>query len=116
MKIEFQVESSDGITSYIVEFVREGNALFAHCNCPAGNYGKLCKHKLMIMSGEIENFHDVNQKQSYEIVKGWIQNSSLPGFMFDLASSEKELEKLKVRVNRFKKQLEIALKDGVLIT
>jgi len=53
MKKEFEVRSSDGVTTYAVEFSLESGKLHIHCSCPAGVLGKWCKHKMWLISGDV---------------------------------------------------------------
>jgi hypothetical protein len=52
MEVEVPVRSSSNPDeSYLVTFSLEGGKLSVFCTCPAGGWGKLCKHK----TGLIEN-------------------------------------------------------------
>ena len=52
MEVEVPVKSSSNPDeSYVVTFSLEGGKLSVFCTCPAGGWGKLCKHK----TGLIEN-------------------------------------------------------------
>ena len=113
MSKQFKILSSDKETIYIVEFVNDENKLMVFCNCPAGIFGKFCKHKMGLLTGNLENLADPSELDGYQEVKGWIQQSNLPQMIDQMASSEKELEKIKAQLNSFKKKIELALKDGV---
>jgi hypothetical protein len=46
-----KVISSSG-EPYDVHFEFSDNKFKVHCNCPAGIYGKLCKHKTGLLDGD----------------------------------------------------------------
>ena len=37
---------------YELTFIKDGASLTALCNCPAGTFGNLCKHRVAILDGD----------------------------------------------------------------
>ena len=37
---------------YELTFIKDGDSLTALCNCPAGTFGNLCKHRVAILDGD----------------------------------------------------------------
>ena len=52
--LEFRVEGSVP-EPYTVNIVRKGTRVHATCDCEAGTYGVLCKHRLRIFRGNSED-------------------------------------------------------------
>lgn len=49
----FDVLSSDGVTNYLVSVRANQERLVVTCNCKAGVLGKLCKHKVAVVSANL---------------------------------------------------------------
>jgi hypothetical protein len=50
-KITFKVTSSSG-EPYNIQFIFSDNQFTVFCNCQAGIFGKLCKHKIGLLDGD----------------------------------------------------------------
>lgn len=37
---------------YELTFIKDGDSLTALCNCPAGTFGNVCKHRVAILDGD----------------------------------------------------------------
>lgn len=107
--------SSDEVTIYTVDFELGDGKLIVQCDCPAGAFGKLCKHKLQLLAGDLANLANVTQEDDYREVMNWIQQSQLPNMIDQLSIVEKELEKKKTQLSILKKNLEVVLRDGVSV-
>lgn len=112
----FNILSSDDVTIYTVDFELDNGKLTVQCNCPAGAFGKLCKHKIQLLSGDITNCKDVSQEDDHRTVMSWVHLSTLPNMIGQLNLTDKELVKMKAQLGRMKKALEKALRDGVSIS
>lgn len=51
MELTLSVKGSSG-SFYEVKFLKDGLALHSSCSCTAGSFGRLCKHRLSLLSGE----------------------------------------------------------------
>lgn len=105
-KIErFLVRSSDGSNSYVVS-VTLSPPVIVHCDCQAGVLGKLCRHKLAILTADakaLTNCEDNNRLISLVLL---LENSDLLVAVRLLQSDEITLEKLKLAVSKRKKNIE----------
>lgn len=45
--------NSDRTTQYEIELDERDGRLVVTCSCPAGRYGKLCRHKRMLLAGDL---------------------------------------------------------------
>jgi len=50
-ELTLQVKGSSS-DPYELTFIKDGASLTALCNCPAGTFGNLCKHRVAILNGD----------------------------------------------------------------
>ena len=110
MKKEFEVLSSDGVTTYVVEFLLESGKLHVYCGCPAGMLGKWCKHKMRLISGDVSGVLGV---ADFVEVHNWLRNSEFPQLLDEMKLAEGEMQVAKTKMDNLKKALEKAAKKGV---
>ena len=80
-----KVISSSG-EPYDVHFEFSENKLTVLCNCPAGIYGKLCKHKTRLLDGDSSILFEKTDQNTLEQVHAWVKKSKYS----DIISSYKE--------------------------
>lgn len=114
MKKEFEVLSSDGVTTYAVEFSLESGKLHVYCGCPAGVLGKWCKHKMRLISGDVSGVFGSGAANMDEVL-GWIRNSEFPRLLGEMKLAEDEMQTAKVKMDNVKKALEKAGRKGVAV-
>lgn len=112
MKKEFEVMSSDGVTTYAVEFSLESGKLHVYCGCPAGILGKWCKHKMRLISGDVSGVLGSGAADMVEVL-GWIKNSEFPRLLGEIKLAENEMQAAKTKMDNVKKALEKAAQKGV---
>ena len=113
MEIKLNAKSSDGQTSYEVQFVRESGKLSVFCSCPAGEFGKYCKHKLSFLSGESTLLTDTSDVNSISAVQEWVRESGYPSLLAEIDLAETEVKKAQSRVQDLKKKVERAMREGI---
>lgn len=113
MRKEFKVQSSDGVTTYVVGFLLESSKLHVFCVCPAGVLGKWCKHKMQLISGEVSGVLGCTDVADMVEVQNWIRNSEFPRLLDEMKMVEKEMQIAKIKMNNVKKTLEKAAWNGV---
>jgi hypothetical protein len=60
MNVLLKANSSSG-SFYNVEFREAEEGLSIHCDCPAGEWGKFCKHKWQLLNGDEDMLFDSSQ-------------------------------------------------------
>ena len=115
MKAEFEIKSSDGVTSYAVEFVLEKGRLYVYCGCPAGRIGKWCKHKMQLMAGDMSGACVISGTDNMVELQDWISKSEFARLLADMRLAENEMRNAKIKINRTKKALEKAAQKGISI-
>lgn len=98
--------SSDGVTSYRVVFHLENGKLLIDCSCPAGEMGKLCRHKLGLLAGDSKMLSSPKQQSELEEVQLWIRETRFPKLASQLKETEKELARIKKKLSQLKREIE----------
>jgi uncharacterized Zn finger protein len=113
LKITIMAKSSSKADHfYFVTFTYENSLLKVFCDCPAGSYGKFCKHKWQLLAGNIEMLFDIDEKDKLDIVNKWSKERAY----FDLYKKVNELEaesmRLKKQISNEKKKIERKFREG----
>ena len=72
---------------YEVTFIKDGDSLTALCDCPAGTFGNLCKHRVAILDGDSRAVVD-KDKQKTDTVVGWLAGTDVESALAQLRSVE----------------------------
>jgi hypothetical protein len=112
MEIHLKIISSDGDFYNVICRNKEG-IISIKCDCVAGIYTKLCKHKLSIVMGQVENLYDNNQIEDFRTVQKWINNSGYSELLNRLEIAEKELLIKKNELKKIKDAMEVAMRKGL---
>lgn len=106
------VPSSSGSGAYDVEVSGTPEGVKLICNCQAGQFGKLCKHKLKVIRAALGMESGAGIIGELQTISALVNSSSLPGLLHQLAESEAAVERAKKMVVRARKVLERHLVDG----
>lgn len=75
---------------YEVIFIKDGDSLTAICNCPAGTYSNVCKHRVNILDGSAKSITSDNADKVPTVVE-WLSGTDVEAALQEL----REVEKLK---------------------
>lgn len=89
---------------YTVRFKRSGTKFFAHCTCPAGEVGQICKHRIRILEGSAEGIVSGNGVE-VKMAESWLIGSNVESVLSDVRAAEKRLEATKKELSALKKML-----------
>lgn len=107
MKITLEAKSSSGDYSYNVGFWQKNGLLSVWCDCPAGEWGKFCKHKWQLLNGNEKMLADASQADELNIIKELAIERGIDKLykkVDDLENQKKELAKIqKKEKDRLKK-------------
>jgi hypothetical protein len=67
MNISLKAKSSSG-SFYSVDFIQAEEGLSVHCECPAGEWGKFCKHKWQLLNGDEKMLFDSAQLSELQTI------------------------------------------------
>jgi len=101
----FIVKSSDNLTTYKVDF-NFGEVVQVQCDCPAGIYGKHCKHKMGLLQGDTSLLADPNQSGLLTECLSRLDGSDIFKAIQELNACEHQLSEMKKICEKKKKSLE----------
>ena len=107
------VKSSDGETTYVVQFILDAEKLSVFCTCSAGEFGKICKHKLALLNGDRSLLVDDGDTLGFAEVQGWIKQSEWPTLLNLFNESEEKFKVAQAELAKIKKRVEAAMKNGL---
>ncbi|MCG6869532.1 MAG: hypothetical protein LJE91_12630 [Gammaproteobacteria bacterium] len=113
METTILVKSSSRDEPYAVAVSSTESRLSIFCDCPAGEWGKYCKHKMAIVLADERILFDEEQKDNFNKVKQWIVESGYPDLVQELRESEKALESAKKNVKNQKEKIARLMKEGL---
>jgi uncharacterized Zn finger protein len=113
MEAKILVKSSSRKEAYTVVVSLTETGLSISCNCPAGEWGKYCKHKIAIILGDNKILYNDEQIEGLNKAGSWISKSNYPPLLTQLQEYEIELETVKKKVTSFKEELANFMKKGL---
>lgn len=108
MKIDIEVPSSSSEATYLVSVGQDDQGVFVSCSCPAGVFGKLCKHKLEVLN-QVSDFADSNPDMMRRDLRSLVEGTDIPLFLNRMNLAELELQKAKKVLEGAKRDLEKSL-------
>ena len=99
---------------YTVEFSLENGKLSARCNCKAGIFGKLCKHKTELLAGDAARLYDPHEGDKLQELQAIVARA--PGLVTiasEIAESERTIRNEQAKLKKIKKGFAEQLKDGI---
>ena len=109
-----KVVSSSG-EPYDVHFEFSENKFTAFCNCRAGIFGKLCKHKTGLLAGDQLLLFDKTDKEKLKLLHEVVKKSKYTELISLYNIQKKEVEDAQKKEKKLKEQIEHALKSGIEI-
>jgi len=113
METTLRVKSSSSDAIYTLQIYCEDGNVAIFCDCSAGAYGKLCKHKLAIIANDKTDLENQDQDKNFELAHAWIRSSSLQKMLADIRVAEKEAESAQTKVKKLKKTMEMHLNSQI---
>lgn len=102
----FFVLSSDGVGEYQVSVRLDGDRVICSCDCPAGRYGKICKHKISILSGSGENLVHKSQLDQLQSLSAGLADKNIGLCLQELGDAEAAQAHAKKNLDSVKRKLE----------
>ena len=112
MKITILVKSSGG-DPYSVDFVFKNDRLTVFCNCKAGIFGQICKHKLSLLSNDTSMLFEPDQAGKLSRAMELIEKTQYPQLVDELRAKERDSERAKREVKKAKVLLAKVMKEGL---
>jgi len=108
--IQLKSKSSSG-NFYLVEFIID-EKIKVNCNCNAGIFGKLCRHKIGFLELDYSLLYDSKEKHLLDGLEKYIKNSEFPKLIEELNVAKKEILDAKKNEVKLKHRLERILREG----
>lgn len=93
---------------YELTFIKDGSSLTALCDCPAGTFGNLCKHRVAILDGDSTAVVDGDGGKAGVIVK-WLIGTDVDSALKEMREVESSSESSKSDLVAAKKKLAKAM-------
>jgi uncharacterized Zn finger protein len=93
---------------YELTFIKDGDSLTALCTCPAGTYGNLCKHRLLILDGQSKAISSDNADK-VPTVTDWLVGTDVETALLELREAQKLSETSKDDLAALKRKLARAM-------
>ena len=103
--------SSDAI--YTLQVICDDGNVTMYCDCNAGAYGKLCKHKLAIIANSKTDMAGQEQEKNFKLAQAWINGSALQSMLAEISAAESEVQSAQTKAKKLKKALEMQLNGQV---
>lgn len=95
---------------YRVVFSRRGLNITAECDCAAADKRQLCKHRLRLLDGVVDDLAS-NNVADVAVLASWLPGSDIEQALLELQAAERNLDAAKQAVAVAKKQLERRMFD-----
>ena len=113
MEIAILVKSSSRDEPYAVAVSSTESCLSIFCDCPAGEWGKYCKHKEAIVLADERIIYDEDQRDKFNEIQKLISESGYPDLLKELLESEKALELAQKNLKKHKEKIARLMKEGL---
>lgn len=112
MRRVLRAKSSDGTSSYLVEFKWDERRLEVLCDCRAGVLGQHCRHKEGLIRGDRSLLWDSSDDPVLNEVVSWVRLSPVGTASTQLRDAEATHKAAQVAVKVAKKSLENAMRPS----
>ncbi|HSL89972.1 MAG TPA: hypothetical protein VK870_11760 [Ignavibacteriaceae bacterium] len=85
------------------------------CDCKAGSFAKLCKHKLGLLSGDGNFLYDLAQKPLLDELVLYAKSSEFINLEKELYIAIESADLAKKNIEKVKRKIEKAFNDGLQI-
>lgn len=116
MFISIKAVSSRGDSFYTVDFFLKHNALSVLCDCPAGEWGKFCKHKWQLLNGDESMLAESSESDKLAEVNKLALERGLNDLYQETERLEQEKKILTREQKKEKDTLKKALSKKVVLT
>ena len=111
MNIDIEVPSSSSDVTYLVSVRQDDDGVLISCTCPAGLFGKLCKHKLEVLNSSISATESDPDETRYAVHR-LIGSTDILLFLTEMNRADQALQTAKRVLDAAKKNLEKSLNGG----
>lgn len=115
MNVVIKAKSSSG-EPYDVTFTGQNNLLTVFCTCPAGEWGKMCKHKRAFLKGDTSFLYNSTEASDLELVVDLVKKTDWPVLEKEHDQIKTEIEILERKEKSSRAKIERLLNEGIRIS
>lgn len=105
MNVKLLAKSSGG-EPYDVHFTIKGDLLKVFCECQAGIFGQICKHKIELLKGNSKMLYNLDQSAQLEEIAERVNKSSFYDHLAEYEENLSEIDKeFKPVITKIKKEM-----------
>lgn len=78
---------------YEVRFSFDEDSATVFCDCPAGEWSKLCKHKVELVKGNAKMLHDESDAKVLAEIQSRLVETSVLDYVMEYEKKKKDIEK-----------------------
>jgi uncharacterized Zn finger protein len=93
---------------YELTFIKDGDSLTALCDCPAGTFGNLCKHRVAILDGDSSSVVDDDAVKTATVVQ-WLTGTDVEASLAEMREVEARADSPKSDLMAAKRKLAKAM-------
>lgn len=113
METTLYVRSGSSDAIYTLQVICDDGNVIMFCDCNAGAYGKLCKHKLAVIANSKTDIAGQEQEKNFELAQAWINGSTLRRMLAEISTAESEVKSAQTKLKKLKKALEMQLNGQI---
>ncbi|MCP5149765.1 MAG: hypothetical protein H6982_03360 [Chromatiales bacterium] len=113
MDIVLLLSSSSRPEPYEVTVSVADDKLSLSCSCPAGEWGKFCKHKTAVVLGNVDALFDSRSAEGLKDAQRWIQRSPWPELLTEIAAAERQAAAATRLAKKTKEKAAKSMAEGV---
>ena len=110
-RIDIEVPSSSSEATYLVSVGQDDQGIFVNCSCPAGVFGKLCKHKLEVLNAASGNAESDSDAACHDIHR-LIENTDILRLLNRMNLADLDFQSAKRALESAKRDMEKSLNGG----
>jgi len=109
--IHLKAKSSYGDYYLVVFEIAE--TIKVSCNCKAGLFSKLCRHKTGLLSGDSSFLYDLAEEPKLDELMTFVKISEYSNLRKELISAKNDVDSAKRKEKKIKNTIELFLKEGI---
>lgn len=122
MQYDLPVKSSDGVTTYTVQFGFEAEKLSVFCSCLSGVHGKFCRHKIGLLNGDRSLLVGDDSGGVFNEIQARVKLTGWPTLLTELNDADEKYRivqavavKNKKTFEKIKATVEAGMKNGLSV-
>jgi hypothetical protein len=112
---EILIRAKSSSSDYYTVICKIQDVITIYCDCKAGSFGKLCKHKMGLLSGDRSFLYDTSQEPLLDELERHVKSSEFNNLEKELSQALESSEIAKKNIEHVKRKIEKALNNGLQI-